>query len=194
VITTETPVLLAPLSKGFAKEMPVLSKYAKQRIVALKGSGLKHGNVVYAFGRENITTSRQTVRRFYLHYLEDATINQRPGSGRPLNLAELSLAMVEQLMWQDDETSATQIHLFLVCNGVDVSLTTILRGRRTLGWTFRGSAYCQLIWEANKHKHLEWAQLHLNDNFHDVVGLMNQLFSCNHTSDIAALKQASHPV
>lgn len=56
--------------KGIAKEMPVLLKYAKQRIVALKGSGLKHGDVVYALRRENITTSRQTVRWFYFRYLE----------------------------------------------------------------------------------------------------------------------------
>ena len=69
----------------------------------------------------------------------------------------------------DDETTATQIHSFLVHNGVDVSLTTILSGRHTLGWTFHGSAYCQLIREADKQKRLEWAQLHLHDNFHDVV-------------------------
>ena len=149
--------------------MPVLSKYAKQRIVALKGEGLNHCGVVHALRREGISTSRHTVRRFYLRYREDGTINRRPGSGRPLKLAELSLVMVEQLMRQDDETTATQIHSFLVHNGVDVSLTTILSGRHTLGWTFRGSAYCQLIREANKQKRLEWAQLHLHDNFHDVV-------------------------
>lgn len=145
--------------------MPVLLKYAQQHIVALKGSGLKHGDVVYALRRENITTSRQTVRWFYFRYLEDGTINRRPGSGRPLILAELSLAMVEQLMQQDDKTTATQNIRFLRA----MVWTTILRGRRTLRWTFRGSAYCQLIREANKQKRLEWAQLHLNDNVHDVV-------------------------
>lgn len=118
------------------KKMPVLSKYAKQRIVAFKRAGVNYGDVVYALRKEEINTSRQTVRQFYLRYLEDGMINQHPGSGRPLKLAEDSLAMVEQLMRQDDETTATQIYSFLVHNGVDVSLTTILRGRRTLGWTF----------------------------------------------------------
>ena len=28
----------------------------------------------------------------------------------------------------------------------------------SFGWTFRGSAYCQLIRNVNKQKHLEWAQ------------------------------------
>ena len=97
---------------------------------------------MYALRKEGITTSRQTVQRFYLRYLEDGTINQRPGLGRPFKLAEPFLSMVEQLMRQDDETTATQIYSFLVHNSVDVSLTTILCSRRTLGWTFWG--FCLL--------------------------------------------------
>ena len=31
------------------------------------------------------------------------------------------------------------------------------------GWTFRGSAYCQLICQQNKVKCLQWAQEHLNE-------------------------------
>lgn len=111
--------------------------------------------------------------------------------------------MVEQLVQQDDEKTATQIYSFLVHNGVDVSLTTILRGRHTLGWTFRGSAYCQLIWEVNKQKRLEWAQLHLHDNFHDVVWTdettvqlqSHKRFCCRKTSEPPHLKpRAKHPV
>ena len=54
-----------------------------------------------------------------------------------------------------------------------LSLQTILRSRSKLGWIFRGSAYCQLIREANKVKRLEWAQKHLQtvlrNEFTDVV-------------------------
>ena len=38
---------------------------------------------------------------------------------KELKLAKLSLAMVEQLMPQDDKSTAMQIYSFLVCNGVD---------------------------------------------------------------------------
>ena len=31
------------------------------------------------------------------------------------------------------------------------------------GWTFRGSAYCQLIRDVNKEKRLEWALQYKND-------------------------------
>ena len=87
---------------------------------------------MYALRKEEISTSRQTVRWFYLSYLEDGTINQRPGSGRPLKLVEDSLAMVEQLIQQDDKTTATQIYSFLVHNGVDLLLTTIHFSRISL--------------------------------------------------------------
>lgn len=72
-------------------------------------------------------------------------------------------------MQRDDETTAVQLHALLQHNGIDISLRTILRCRIQLGWTFRGSAYCQLIREANKEKRLLWARENLDDNFDDVI-------------------------
>ena len=45
----------------------------------------------------------------------------------------------------------------------------ILRCWRQLGWTFCGSAYCQLIREVNKEKRLTWCQENLNADFSDVI-------------------------
>ena len=47
-------------------------------------------------------------------------------------------------MHADDETTATQLQEMLASHGVYVSLSTILRSRKQLGWVYRGSAYCQL--------------------------------------------------
>ena len=55
-------------------------------------------------------------------------------------------------MQEDDETSATQLLAKLASLGVYVSLTTIVRSRVQLGWTYHGSAYCQLIRHQNKEK------------------------------------------
>lgn len=77
--------------------------------------------------------------------------------------------LVEQRMRQDDETTATQLHELLVSNGISISLRTVLRCREQLGWTFRGSAYCQLIREANKTKRLEWALQYRTDDFTNVI-------------------------
>ncbi len=69
----------------------------------------------------------------------------------------------------DDETTAIQLHEYLTRFGISLSYHTVLRSQEQLGWTFRGSAFCQLIRDANKQKRLQWALQHCNDRFEDVV-------------------------
>ena len=83
------------------------------------------------------------------------------------------MQIVEAQMQADDETTAVQLQKLLVDRGHPLSLKTILASRRQLGWTFRGSAYCQIIRKENKQKRLEWATKHLNEavnnEFEDVL-------------------------
>ena len=72
-------------------------------------------------------------------------------------------------MQKDDETTAIQLREILLSHGISISLRTVLQSRKVLGWTFRGSAYCQLIREANKLKRLQWAQEHIYDDFRNVI-------------------------
>ena len=65
----------------------------------------------------------------------------------------------------DDETTAKQLHEILTHQEISLSLHTVLRWCEQLGWTFRGSAYCQLIRDVNKQKRLEWAIANLADCF-----------------------------
>ena len=60
--------------------------------------------------------------------------------------------------WYDSNTTA-----WALC------LRTVLCSREQLGWTFRGSAYCQLIRNVNKEKRLLWALQHQNDRFENVI-------------------------
>lgn len=98
-----------------------------------------------------------------------ATIARKPGSGRPSKINSVVLGLVEQQMRADDETTAVQLCEILTRHGIQLSLRTILRSRDNLGWTFRGSAYCQLIRDANKIKRLDWAHQYSSDNFEDVI-------------------------
>ena len=72
-------------------------------------------------------------------------------------------------MRQDDGTTAYQLHALLVAHGYSLSIRTVLRCRTSLGWTFRGGSYCQLIRKANKAKRLAWAQQHIGDDCENVV-------------------------
>ena len=153
--------------------MAVLSKYAKQRIVALKQSGVtSSGIVVQILENEGITTSAQTVRRFYIRYCQSGSIARRRGSGRPTILTDGVLQTIDQTMRENGETTAADLQRFFEFHqheGIEISLTTIQRGRRHLGWTFHGSAYCQLIRDVNKQKRLEWARVYLHNNFENVI-------------------------
>ena len=71
--------------------------------------------------------------------------------------------LVEEQMTTDDETTTTQLQHRLSSKGYSLSLSTILRCREALGWTYHGSAYCQLIGEDNKRKRLEWAQQYVDE-------------------------------
>jgi len=80
-----------------------------------------------------------------------------PGSSRPTKITPETIAIVEAKMQADDETTAVQLSELLVKSGIQISLATVKRCRTTLGWTFNGTRYCQMIREANKLKRLEFA-------------------------------------
>ncbi len=82
--------------------------------------------------------------------------NRKPRYMQGRTLTADVKAIVDEQMQKDDETTVHQLYHLLQSRGYNISLGTILHCRKALGWTFRGSAYCQLIRDANKVKHLEW--------------------------------------
>ena len=147
----------------------VYSAYKKQRILYWFNNGLKAPSIAKALQEEQLRCSRCGIAKFLKVYQATGSIERQPGSGRPSKITAEIKRIVEEQMRLDDETTAYQLHRLLTEKGYLISLRTILRCRTALGWTFRGSAYCQLIRDANKTKRLEWAQQHLNDSFEDVI-------------------------
>ena len=85
--------------------------------------------------------------------------------------AELK-GIIEAAM-RNDETTGVQLHALLVSKGYNLSLTTILRCRKALGWTFRGSANCQMIHKANEVKRLQWTRQYI---YEAKTGFLNVIF------------------
>lgn len=148
----------------------VFSDYSKQRILSKYWKGYKISEIVeHLVLEDQIIVSRQGVRQFLKRYREYGTIARKPGSGLPPKLSPPIKRLIEDAMRRDDETTATQLQAVLAAHGVYVSLTTIVRNRRELGWIYRGSAYCQLIRNQNKLKRLQWSQVNLHDSFDNVI-------------------------
>ena len=148
-------------------EEMVYSSYTLQRILEFHSYGLSVCEITKAVTAEGLTVSKTGVLKFLRKYVTTGSIGRRPGSGRPFKVTQEMLAIVEEQMQRDDETSAVQLQTLLVQRGCALLLRTILRSRALLGWTFRGSAYCQLIRDANKQKRLRWAQDNLRAALHD---------------------------
>lgn len=147
----------------------VFSSYVKQRILRFYEQGHRPPTISALLREEDINASRVGIAKFLTRFEQRGSISRASGSGRPSKINNEVMAIVEEKMREDDETTAYQLHRILTSKGYQISCRTILRCRTALGWTFRGSAYCQLIREPNKEKRLNWARKHLNDNFDNVV-------------------------
>ena len=143
--------------------------YVKLRIIHHHLHGLRPYTIAKVLEEEGIKVSRFGVHKFLVTYRETGSVQRRPDSGRLSKVTMQVKELVEEQMQKDDETTAYQLHHLLVENRIEISLKTVLRCCTTLGWTFRGSAYCQLIREANKVKRLQWSEQHKDDNFDDVI-------------------------
>ena len=147
----------------------VYSDYIKQRILHHYSKGYKAPTIAKLLQEEQLKASRVGVAKFIKHYQDTSTIARRPGSGQPSKVTEEIKRIVEEQMQKDDKTMAYQLHQLLVSKGYSICLRTVLRCRRSLAWTFRGSAYCQMLREVNKAKRLQWALENQGLDFDDVV-------------------------
>lgn len=151
----------------------VFSEYTKQRILFWFNQGKKPPSISCLLLEEGIVASRQGILKFLRVYKASGTIARRPGSGFSSKVNDELKQLIDDRMKDDDETTAKQLGQALANEGHAVSKSTILRCRRNLGWTYRGSAYCQLIRETNREKRLQWAIQYreeaTGDGFQDVL-------------------------
>ena len=145
---------------------PRLSMYARERIRQLSSDGTSVAQMVEVLKEEGIATCRQTVWRLQRHIEEYGTVAPLHKSGRLTKLSATALQSIENMMQRDDETTGKELVNTLRGNGVSVSTTTALKGRCLLGWTRRGTAYCQLIRTPNR---LQWARQNIGASFEDVI-------------------------
>ena len=126
------------------KRMVVLTTYAKQRILFYYfNEGSSSTRIRKLLAGEGIFVSRVTVWKFIRQFCATGCISRKQGSGRPTKITTEIKELVETQMSKDDETTAYQLHKLLTDSGYSLSISTVLRCRLELGWTFRGS-YCDL--------------------------------------------------
>ena len=81
----------------------------------------------------------------------------------------------------------------LVSKGYSISLKTIMRCQISLGWTFRESAYCQLIRDINKQKQLAWVLQYQGDSFDNVIWTDESTIQLDKHQEICCRKKENPP-
>ena len=121
----------------------VLSLYCKQRVLFYYSEGIRSSNRIKRQLEEvdGIDISRVAIWKFLRRYAEQQCLSRKEGSGRPSKITPEVKAVVEQQMNVDDEMTAHQLHKLLIEKGFSLSISTVLRCRIELGWTFRGNPY-----------------------------------------------------
>ena len=146
-----------------------LSMYARLQIQQLLDECSTCTEVTNILRREEIETSRQTVWHLERHIEMYGSVTPLPKRGRRTKLTGGTSKRIDEAMLRDDETTAKELVAELHEAGVGISRTTALKGRRLMGWIFRGTAYCQLVRAGNREKRLRWEQENLGATFDNVI-------------------------
>ena len=122
--------------------MVVLTIYAKQRILFyyLNEGSSSSTRIKKLLAVEGIFVSRVMVWKFIRQFCATGCISRKQGSGRPTKVTAEIKELVETQMNKDDKMTAYQLHKLLTELGYSLSISTVLRCRLELDWTFRGIA------------------------------------------------------
>ena len=79
-------------------------------------------------------------------------IARKPGTDRVSKINDHIRMLIDVKMEKDDETTTVELQQLLKSESYGALLSTILCWRMDLGWTSKGTKYCQMICNANKEK------------------------------------------
>ena len=149
----------------------VFSDYVKERILFYHRSKKNSAQIVRCLAEEGHTASKVGVMKFLRRYRETGTIARVPGTGRVSKVTSEIRMVIEKQMEKNDESTGLELQKLLQkeVDGFDASLSSVLRWRNDLGWTAKGTKYCQMIREVNKEKRLKWAMENQDMTFQDVI-------------------------
>ena len=133
------------------------SDYVKQRILFYHRSRKNCTEIARCLAEEGYKASKVGIYKFLRRYKETGTIARAPGSGRSSKVNHEIRKLIEEQMQRNDETTALEIKQLLEKEGFDASESSIRQWRKDLGWTSKGTSYCQMIREVNKEKRLKFA-------------------------------------
>ena len=155
-------------------DMGRMSIATRKRVVILWRSGYSLRDIQRRLREEETEVTLRSLQRLRLKFQSFHTVNDLAKRRKPRLLTKEMMSTIEQSLKSDDELTARKLKAKLAeefHSLPNVSLATIKRCRKELGWVCTRPHYCQLIREANKEKRKKWCKIQLDNNeqFQNVV-------------------------
>ena len=151
--------------------MPRLS--AETRILILKNEGYSVHSIKERLLEEQIYISQTAIYNLLKKYRKYHVYTDLPRAAAPKVLNDEQVKFIDNEMAKNDELTVRQIQALLLTKWPQlvVSLTTIKKTKKQLGWVVGRPKYCQLVRVANKQKRVDWCRDRLaeHETFDNVI-------------------------
>ena len=129
--------------------MARMSIETRQRVITLYSRGHTVPEICKTLQEENCDITAQSLYNLLRKFREKRMIADLPRQRRPRKLNEEMRLLIEQELNKNDELTSTGIRSLLPSRWPDlrVSVATIKRTRRKMGWVCTRPHYCQLLRE-----------------------------------------------
>ena len=129
--------------------MPRLSIEARRRVVCLHAAGFSVKNIYQRLQQENVDVSIRAIYSLVKKFEVRGSVNDLPRRKRPQILTDEMKRFIEEEYRKNDELTSTAVKALLLRKWpeVQVSISTIKRVRRKMGWVCTRPHYCQLLRE-----------------------------------------------
>ena len=141
--------------------------------MVLRECGYAAKDIQKRLEEEQVYVSTRSIFKLLRKYMKHGSVADRTKARPRRKLTEEQLVFIDNAMVENDELTASQLRSRLEDRWPEtaVSLPTVKRARRQLGWIATRPKYCQLIREANKSKRVLWCKERLEekDQFENVI-------------------------
>ena len=135
-----------------------MSNDTRSRVIFMWRSGLPVSKIKKKLGEIGADVSRKSIYLLLKKYKESGSLADRRKQPRRACLSNEHYEFIDETIEGNRDLTSRQL-LTLVKDqfpGLKVSIATIKRVRKTLGWSAKKTRYCAMITEVNKEKRMTW--------------------------------------
>ena len=176
--------------------MPRLDLNSRRKVILLHNAGISIKCIEDRLKDEGTVVTRRSLQRLVKKHRETGMYKDLFRRKRDKKITDDMNFAINNELEANDEATARQLRNTLVEKypSLNVSLSTIKRKRKQLGWVCTRPHYCQLIRELNKVKRVVWCkeQLRVKEDFSNVVFTDECTIQLEHHGQLCFRKQF-HP-